>query len=96
MGLKLKFNLKILIFTGKDASELASLIRKVCIYLAYQSMNKTAALKFPHLATSSKKKALKRITLNLTLDEAQNLEKYCEQTGKPAIDVIRELIEALP
>jgi hypothetical protein len=59
-------------------------------------MNKTAAFKFPRLATSSKKKALKRITLNLTSDEAQNLEKYCEQTGRPAIDVIRELIQALP
>jgi predicted DNA-binding protein len=59
-------------------------------------MNKTAALKIPHLETSSKKRALKRITLNLTLDEAENLEKYCEQTGKPAIDVIRELIQALP
>ncbi|MBD2728295.1 CopG family transcriptional regulator [Nostoc sp. FACHB-892] len=59
-------------------------------------MNKTAAPKFPHFATSSKKRALKRITLNLTSDEAQNLEKYCEQTGKPAIDVIRELIQALP
>ncbi|MFN6482211.1 MULTISPECIES: CopG family transcriptional regulator [unclassified Nostoc] len=59
-------------------------------------MNKTAALKFPHLATSTKKRALKRITLNLTSDEAQNLEKYCKQTGRPAIDVIRELIQALP
>ncbi|MHC0064926.1 CopG family transcriptional regulator [Nostoc sp. UIC 10890] len=59
-------------------------------------MNKTAALKFPRLATSSKKRALKRITLNLTLDEAQNLEKYCEQTGRRVIDVIRELIQALP
>ncbi|MGJ5629802.1 CopG family transcriptional regulator [Nostoc sp. CALU 1950] len=59
-------------------------------------MNKTAALKFPRLATSSKRRALKRITLNLTSDEAQNLEKYCEQTGRPAIDVIRELIQALP
>ncbi len=59
-------------------------------------MNKTAALKFTRLATSSKKRALKRITLNLTSDEAQNLEKYCEQTGRPAIDVIRELIQALP
>ncbi|MBW4428230.1 MAG: CopG family transcriptional regulator [Nostoc desertorum CM1-VF14] len=59
-------------------------------------MNKTAALKFTHLATFSKKRALKRITLNLTSDEAHNLEKYCEQTGRPAIDVIRELIQALP
>ncbi|MCC5614052.1 CopG family transcriptional regulator [Nostoc sp. CHAB 5836] len=59
-------------------------------------MNKTAVLKFSRLATSSKKRALKRITLNLTLDEAENLEKYCEHTGKPAIDVIRELIQALP
>ena len=83
-------------FTGQDVSKLASLIKKVCIDLAYQSMNKTAALKFPRLATSSKKRALKRITLNLTSDEAQNLEKYCQQTGRPAIDVIRELIQALP
>ncbi|MEH2210857.1 CopG family transcriptional regulator [Nostoc sp.] len=59
-------------------------------------MNKTAALKFPRLTTSSQKRAIKRITINLTSDEAQNLEKYCEQTGKLAIDVIRELIQALP
>ncbi|MEH2278214.1 MAG: CopG family transcriptional regulator [Nostoc sp.] len=59
-------------------------------------MNKTVALKFPRLATSRNKRALKRITLNLTSDEAQNLEKYCEQTGRLAIDVIRELIQALP
>ncbi|MDZ8067936.1 MAG: CopG family transcriptional regulator [Nostoc sp. DedQUE08] len=59
-------------------------------------MNKTAALKFPRLTTSSQKRALKRITINLTSDEAQNFEKYCEQTGKLAIDVIRELIQALP
>ncbi|MEH2143269.1 MAG: CopG family transcriptional regulator [Nostoc sp.] len=59
-------------------------------------MNKTVALKFPRLATSSKKRALKRITINLTSDEAQNLEKYCEQTGRLAIDVIRQLIQALP
>ncbi|MGV0102184.1 CopG family transcriptional regulator [Nostoc sp. DSM 114167] len=59
-------------------------------------MNKTAALKFPRLTTSSQKRALKRITINLTADEAKNLEKYCEQKGKLAIDVIRELIQALP
>ncbi|MDM9582842.1 MULTISPECIES: CopG family transcriptional regulator [unclassified Nostoc] len=59
-------------------------------------MNKTAALKFPRLTTSSQKRAIKRITINLTSDEAQNLEKYCEQAGKLAIDVIRELIQALP
>ncbi|MBG1258147.1 CopG family transcriptional regulator [Nostoc sp. BAE] len=59
-------------------------------------MNKTAAFKFPRFATSSRKRAFKRITLNLTLDEAQNLKKYCEQTGRLAIDVIRELIQALP
>lgn len=59
-------------------------------------MNKTAVLKFPRLTTSSKKRALKRITINLALDEAQNLEKYCEQTGRLPLDVIRELIQALP
>jgi hypothetical protein len=75
---------------------LAILIKEVCIYLAYQSMNKTAALKFTRLTTPATKRALKRITLNLTSDEAENLEKYCEQTGRPPIDVIRELIQALP
>ncbi len=75
---------------------MAILLRKVCIYLAYQSMNKTAVLKFPRLTTSSKKRALKRITITLTSDEAQNLEKYCEQTGRLPLDVIRELIQALP
>ncbi|MBW4565303.1 MAG: CopG family transcriptional regulator [Mojavia pulchra JT2-VF2] len=59
-------------------------------------MNKTVAHKFLSLATYSKKKTLKRITINLTLDEADTLEQYCEQTGRPAIDVIRELIRALP
>ncbi|MEH2252495.1 MAG: CopG family transcriptional regulator [Nostoc sp.] len=59
-------------------------------------MNKTAALKFSRLTTSSKKRALKRITINLPSDEAQNLEKYCQQTGRSAINVIRKLIQALP
>ncbi|MBD0261342.1 MAG: CopG family transcriptional regulator [Hassallia sp. WJT32-NPBG1] len=59
-------------------------------------MNKTAAHRFSTFATSNKKRVLKRITLNLTSDEAKNLEKYCEQTGKAATDLIRELIEALP
>ena len=44
----------------------------------------------------NKKWAVKRITINLALNEAKNLEKYCEQTGRPATDVIRELIRALP
>lgn len=44
----------------------------------------------------NKKWAVKRITVNLASNEAKNLEKYCEQTGRPATDVIRELIRALP
>jgi predicted DNA-binding protein len=44
----------------------------------------------------NKKWAVKRITINLASNEANNLEKYCEHTGRPATDVIRELIRALP
>jgi hypothetical protein len=44
---------------------------------------------------SNKKWAIKRITVNLALDEAKKLEKYCGQTGRPATDVIRELIRGL-
>ncbi|MBP5971809.1 CopG family transcriptional regulator [Brasilonema sp. CT11] len=44
----------------------------------------------------NKKWAVKRITVNLALNEASKLEKYCEQTGRAATDVIRELIRALP
>ncbi|MEH2417541.1 CopG family transcriptional regulator [Nostoc sp.] len=36
------------------------------------------------------------MTINLASNEAKNFEKYCEQTGSPATDVIRELIRALP
>ncbi|MCC5634952.1 CopG family transcriptional regulator [Nostoc sp. CHAB 5844] len=43
----------------------------------------------------NKKWAVKRITINLALNEAKNLEKYCDQTGRPATDVIRELIRGL-
>ncbi|WP_104909794.1 ribbon-helix-helix protein, CopG family [Nostoc sp. 'Lobaria pulmonaria (5183) cyanobiont'] len=44
----------------------------------------------------NKKWAVKRITINLASNEAKKLEKYCEQTGRPATDVIREIIRALP
>ncbi|MBH8554697.1 CopG family transcriptional regulator [Nostocaceae cyanobacterium CENA357] len=43
----------------------------------------------------NKKWAIKRITINLTSGEAQKLEKYCSMTGRPATDVIRELIRSL-
>ena len=62
----------------------------------YQSMNKTSVHRFSSFATFSKTRALKQITLNLTSDEAENLEKYCEQTGKAPTDVIRKLIQGLP
>ncbi|KAB8333598.1 CopG family transcriptional regulator [Scytonema tolypothrichoides VB-61278] len=44
----------------------------------------------------NKKWAVKRITVNLASAEAATLEKYCNQTGRPATDVIRELIRGLP
>jgi len=44
----------------------------------------------------SKKLALKEIIVDLTSDEAQKLEQYCEQTGKAQTDVILELIRGLP
>ncbi len=45
---------------------------------------------------TNKKWAVKRITVNLATKEAEKLEKYCQQTGRPATDVIRELIRGLP
>ncbi|MCC5639317.1 CopG family transcriptional regulator [Nostoc sp. CHAB 5844] len=45
---------------------------------------------------TNKKWAVKRITVNLATQEAEKLEKYCQQTGRPATDVIRELIRGLP
>jgi predicted DNA-binding protein len=44
----------------------------------------------------NKKWAVKRITVNLASDEAKKLENYCDQTGRAATDVIRELIRTLP
>ncbi|MBW4566014.1 MAG: CopG family transcriptional regulator [Mojavia pulchra JT2-VF2] len=43
----------------------------------------------------NKKWAVKRITLNLTASEMKYLEEYCQRTGRPATDVIRELIRSL-
>ena len=43
----------------------------------------------------NKKWAAKRLTINLTSTEAEKLEKYCSITGRPATDVIRELIRSL-
>lgn len=44
----------------------------------------------------NKKWASKRITLNLAAVEAEKLASYCDQTGRPATDVIRELVRGLP
>ncbi|WP_193200840.1 ribbon-helix-helix protein, CopG family [Nostoc sp. MG11] len=44
---------------------------------------------------SNKKWAVKRLTINLTTSEAEKIEQYCEMTGRPATDVIRELIRSL-
>lgn len=43
----------------------------------------------------NKKWAVKRLTINLTSSEAEKLEKYCSVTGRPATDVIRELLRSL-
>lgn len=45
---------------------------------------------------TNKKWAVKRITVNLAVQEAEKLELYCQETGRPATDVIRELIRGLP
>lgn len=45
---------------------------------------------------TNKRWAVKRITVNLATQEAEKLDKYCQQTGRPATDVIRELIRSLP
>jgi hypothetical protein len=51
----------------------------------------------PNLSNIMNKKwAVKRLTINLTSSEAEKLEKYCSMTGRPATDVIRELIRSLP
>ena len=43
----------------------------------------------------NKKWAVRRMTINLTSAESEKLEKYCASTGRPATDVIRELIRSL-
>jgi hypothetical protein len=45
---------------------------------------------------TNKKWAVKRITINLAAVESKLLEDYCVKTGRPASDVIRELIRDLP
>ncbi|MEH1942090.1 MAG: ribbon-helix-helix protein, CopG family [Nostoc sp.] len=43
----------------------------------------------------NKKWAVKRLTVNLTTEEMKKLERYCASTGRPATDVIRELLRTL-
>ncbi|MEH2074902.1 MAG: CopG family transcriptional regulator [Nostoc sp.] len=43
----------------------------------------------------NKKWAVKRLTVNLTTEEMKKLENYCALTGRPATDVIRELLRSL-
>jgi predicted DNA-binding protein len=43
----------------------------------------------------NKKWAVKRMTINLTSNEAEKLDKFCSTTGRPATDVIRELVRSL-
>ncbi|WP_193200725.1 CopG family transcriptional regulator [Nostoc sp. MG11] len=43
----------------------------------------------------SKKWVAKRITVNLALEEKKRLENYCAMTGRPATDVVRELVRCL-
>lgn len=58
-------------------------------------MNEPPAYTFPSSPTLSQKSAVKEITVELTPSEASTLEKYCNQTGKAATDVILELIQKL-
>ncbi|WP_341529978.1 ribbon-helix-helix protein, CopG family [Nostoc sp. UHCC 0302] len=44
---------------------------------------------------TNKKWAVKRLTINLAVSEAEKLEQYCAMTGRPATDVIRELLRSL-
>ena len=43
----------------------------------------------------NKKWAVKRMTVNLTTEEMKKLQSYCAATGRPATDVIRELLRTL-
>lgn len=43
----------------------------------------------------NKKWAVKRLTVNLTTEEMKKLQSYCASTGRPATDVIRELLRTL-
>ncbi|MBD6621052.1 CopG family transcriptional regulator [Komarekiella sp. 'clone 1'] len=43
----------------------------------------------------SKKWVAKRITVNLALEEKRKLDNYCATTGRPATDVVRELVRCL-
>jgi predicted DNA-binding protein len=42
-----------------------------------------------------KKWAVKRLTINLTTEEMKKLDDYCALTGRPATDIIRELLRSL-
>ncbi len=59
-------------------------------------MNTTTARLFICFDSPSEKWTVKRITINLSSDEAMILEKYSNQTGIAVADVIRELIRKLP
>ncbi|MGH7998346.1 MAG: CopG family transcriptional regulator [Brasilonema sp.] len=58
-------------------------------------MSEPSAHTLASFATLSQKSPVKEITVDLTPNEASRLEKYCNQTGKAVIDVIRELIQEL-
>ncbi|WGV26260.1 CopG family transcriptional regulator [Halotia branconii] len=58
-------------------------------------MNKIATRNFSNFPVT-KEEAVQQIAIDLTSNEVQSLEQYCEQTGKVAEDVIRELICKLP
>ncbi len=53
-------------------------------------------LQHNQIFSMNKKWAVKRITVNMASEEAKKLEQYCEQTGRPATDIIRELLRGLP
>jgi len=81
-----------------NVSAITCFLRQILIILS-SLFNLTLFQQFKYTANSmimtNKKWAVKRITVNLATQEAEKLEKYCQQTGRPATDVIRELIRSL-
>ena len=44
----------------------------------------------------NKKSNVKQLSINLSVQEVEKLEEYCQKTGKQTNDIIRELVRTLP